>query len=82
MRTLILSLLVLSSAAQNAFAHGGHIGDLAGHSHWLGWAAAAAAGAVAAWAIKRGTRSSPDADADTSEPDDAGADARPESAEA
>lgn len=80
MRTLILSFLVLASAAQSASAHGGHIGDLAGHSHWLGWAAAAAAGAVAAWAIKRGTRSSPDMS--ESQPDDDGADARPDTAEA
>ena len=80
MRTLILSLLVLVSAAQSAFAHGGHIGDLAGHSHWLGWAAAAAAGAVAAWAIKRGARSSPDAG--KSDTDDAGAEAHPDTAEA
>lgn len=56
MRTLVLSLLIPVFAVGSAFAHGGHIGDLAGHSHWLGWAAAAAAGAVAAWAIKRGTR--------------------------
>ncbi|MCB9946186.1 MAG: hypothetical protein H6851_21560 [Geminicoccaceae bacterium] len=39
-----------------ALAHGGHVGDLAGHSHWVGWAAAAAAGAIAAWAIKRGKK--------------------------
>lgn len=54
MRTLVLSLLLTVLAAGSAYAHGGHIGDLAGHSHWVGWAAAAAAGAVAAWAIKRG----------------------------
>jgi hypothetical protein len=57
MRTLVLSALVSVLVTQTAFAHGGHVGDLAGHSHWLGWAAAAAAGAIAAWAIKRGSRS-------------------------
>ncbi len=31
-----------------AFAHFGHIGELAGHSHWLGWAALGAATALAA----------------------------------
>ncbi|OCW57613.1 DUF6732 family protein [Hoeflea olei] len=71
MRTLVLSLLVLGPGASDALAHGGHLGDLAGHSHWLGWAAAAAAGAVAAWAIRRKTRAA-DADHET----------QPESAEA
>lgn len=58
MRTLTLPAFVLavsgvSLAATGAFAHGGHVGDLAGHSHWVGWAAAAAAAALAAWAAKR-----------------------------
>lgn len=56
MRTLALSALVSVLVTQTAFAHGGHVGDLAGHSHWVGWAAAAAAGAIAAWAIKRGRK--------------------------
>jgi hypothetical protein len=54
MRTLVLSIAGSLLFTPAALAHGGHVGDLAGHSHWLGWAAAAAAGAVAAWAIKRG----------------------------
>jgi hypothetical protein len=45
-----------------ALAHAGHVGDLAGHSHWVGWAAAAAAAAVTAWAIKRGTKAKADDD--------------------
>jgi membrane protein implicated in regulation of membrane protease activity len=52
----LLSLLVPSLA----LAHAGHVGDLAGHSHWVGWAAAAAAAAVTAWAVKRGTRANAD----------------------
>ena len=32
-----------------AFAHWGHLPELAGHSHWIGMAAAAAAAAAAAW---------------------------------
>ncbi|MDP2120480.1 MAG: DUF6732 family protein [Hoeflea sp.] len=75
MRTLVLSLLVSVSGAHAALAHGGHVGDLAGHSHWLGWAAVAAAGAIAAWAIKRRAKAKSQADA-------AGAEARPETAEA
>jgi hypothetical protein len=57
MRTLVLSVLGSVFFTHAAFAHGGHVGDLAGHSHWVGWAAAAAAGAIAAWAIKRGSKS-------------------------
>ncbi|MBU4531074.1 MAG: hypothetical protein KUA43_05935 [Hoeflea sp.] len=79
MRTLVLSLLAVVSGAQSAFAHAGHVGDLAGHSHWLGWAAAAAAGAIAAWAIKRRTKAK---DTGNSKPEAAGAEARPEAAEA
>lgn len=57
MRTLVLSIAGSVFFTQAALAHGGHVGDLAGHSHWVGWAAAAAAGAIAAWAIKRGKKS-------------------------
>ena len=57
MRTLALSVAGSLLFTHAALAHGGHVGDLAGHSHWVGWAAAAAAGAIAAWAIKRGKKS-------------------------
>jgi len=79
MRTLVLSVLVSALCTHTAFAHGGHVGDLAGHSHWVGWAAAAAAGAITAWAIKRGNKSK-SADQDTA--DEAEADKKPEAAEA
>ena len=79
MRTLVLSVVLFSAGAQSALAHGGHVGDLAGHSHWVGWAAAAAAGAITAWAIKRGNKTRND-DQDNAE--DADADKQPEAAEA
>ena len=79
MRTLVLSFLVSVSGIHAALAHGGHVGDLAGHSHWLGWAAAAAAGALAAWAIKRKSRVR---DTEETGVDAAGAETRPETAEA
>ena len=79
MRTLVLSVLVAAFCTHTAFAHGGHVGDLAGHSHWVGWAAAAAAGAITAWAIKRGNKSKSD-DQDTA--DETEADTQPEAAEA
>ena len=56
MRIFAISAVLTVFGTHAAFAHGGHVGDLAGHSHWVGWAAAAAAGAVAAWAIKRGNK--------------------------
>ncbi|KJS17400.1 MAG: hypothetical protein VR78_06080 [Hoeflea sp. BRH_c9] len=78
MRTLVLSLLIPVFAVGRAFAHGGHMGDLAGHSHWVGWAAAAAAGAVAAWAIKRGGKKKSTAEGKAGE---AGSGAQPEASE-
>lgn len=53
--------LLLASATfalpATALAHGGHIGELAGHSHWLGLAALAGAAAVTVLAAKlRGRR--------------------------
>lgn len=48
--------LVSALVPSLALAHAGHVGDLAGHSHWVGWAAAAAAAAVTAWAVKRGKK--------------------------
>ncbi|MEP3277762.1 MAG: DUF6732 family protein [Stappiaceae bacterium] len=45
-----LSLISLSLAVpQTAAAHVGHVGDLAGHSHWVGVAALGGAAVLAAW---------------------------------
>lgn len=55
-----------------ALAHGGHVGELAGHSHWLGLAALAGAVAVTAIAAKLRSRrnvkeaEAADAEAETS----------------
>lgn len=63
-KSIFLSTAVLAVAMPTmALAHGGHVGELAGHSHWVGWAAVAAAAALAAWAAKRGNK----ADAETQE---------------
>jgi len=56
----------------SAFAHGGHIGELAGHSHWVGVAALAGAALVAGViALKDRKRKkedeAPEATADTDE---------------
>lgn len=52
MRTLLL-LLLSTGAAQ---AHVGHLGELAGHDHWVAGAAIAGALALAAWQLLRGER--------------------------
>ncbi|GJL89568.1 MAG: hypothetical protein DHS20C03_32770 [Minwuia thermotolerans] len=41
-------------------AHVGHVGELAGHSHWVGVAAVVGAAAVAAIAAKLRKRGEPD----------------------
>ncbi|WP_420412317.1 DUF6732 family protein [Roseibium sp.] len=53
---IVLSGLLTISAPTAAFAHAGHIGELAGHAHWVGIAALAGAAAiagVAAWAGRK-----------------------------
>jgi len=41
-----------------AFAHWGHLPELAGHSHWIGMAGAAAAAAAAAWGLRENSEDS------------------------
>lgn len=43
-------------ASSPAFAHAGHIGELAGHSHWIAMGALAGAAAIAAVVAARGTK--------------------------
>ena len=51
----LLKLLSFSGATlllapmPSAHAHWGHVGELAGHGHWIALGAAAAAAALAAW---------------------------------
>jgi len=50
-----------------ARAHLGHFGDLAGHSHWIGLAGLAAAGAGAMlWGVLKDGKQTSDDDADSS----------------
>ncbi len=53
------------AGAQNAHAHLGHVGDFAGHSHWVGVGATLAAG-VLIWALGKEKKK------DAEKPDDAG----------
>lgn len=68
-------LVIALCMPATAFAHAGHLVEVAGHTHWIAAGALAAAGAIAVWV---GARAS---DADTSAPDgdtaDADADAQP-----
>lgn len=53
--------LTLTSAGMvlcttSAFAHPGHLAEVAGHGHWLGAAALGAAIALGAWAALKGKK--------------------------
>ncbi len=63
------TLMTLMAAAGQAFAHGGHWADLAGHDHWIAAGALGAAAAIAAWAALKGKKSSEpvEAEADDAE---------------
>ena len=41
--------VMLSALSSSALAHWGHVGELAGHGHWIALGAAAAAAALAVW---------------------------------
>ena len=46
--------------AGQAAAHAGHLGDLAGHDHWIALGALGAAAGIALWAGLRGKKKDPD----------------------
>ncbi|WP_420410215.1 DUF6732 family protein [Hoeflea sp.] len=78
-KSVLLSALFAVAVPNLALAHGGHMGELAGHSHWVGWAAVAAAAALAAWAAKRGNKADAETEEDAAQED---GDQSPEPAEA
>jgi hypothetical protein len=51
--------LILLFAANTAFAHVGHFGDLAGHDHWVAAGALGLAGLVAVWGALKGKKEEP-----------------------
>jgi hypothetical protein len=57
----ILSLLTIPMASA-ANAHVGHIGDLAGHDHWVAAGAIGLAGLVAVWGALKGKKDAPRAE--------------------
>jgi hypothetical protein len=62
---LILNTCLLFAGSSPVFAHGGHVGELAGHAHWVGVAAVFGAAAIAA-VLAKGKKSE---DTDASEED-------------
>ena len=67
---LFLAAFMAASVPTSAFAHMGHLGELAGHSHWIGLIAGAAAVSIAAALAVLGKKteaqgeSEPDTDAE------------------
>lgn len=59
--------LVASLLPAPAFAHLGHVEEVAGHSHWIGLAAAAGAAALAGWLAIKGRRGTKETKADPQE---------------
>ena len=51
-----LSTTLAIGAAGGAAAHTGHVGEVAGHDHWIAGAAIGVGIAVAAWGIVKGRR--------------------------
>lgn len=59
MKYPILTLLFLISTTSGVFAHWGHLGDVAGHAHWLGVGAVIVAGVIGC-AVGKGARKTDD----------------------
>ena len=58
--------VVLSVFATPAFAHVGHLGEVAGHGHWIA-AGALGAAALAAWLAGKGKKAEADPEPDEAE---------------
>jgi putative Mn2+ efflux pump MntP len=58
MRMMLSAVLIC--AATGAAAHPGHLGDLAGHDHWVAGAAIALAGLAAIWGALKGKKAKQD----------------------
>lgn len=69
-----LSGLFTLCLTSTSFAHGGHLGELAGHSHWIGVAALAGAALVAGLVAAKGKKKedSDEAEIDGKDEDTAG----------
>ncbi len=59
-----IAFAFLISSASAAMAHGGHMGELAGHAHWIGAAAVVGAAVLAALVAKAKKRDDEAVDAE------------------
>ena len=59
--------LILMFAADAALAHVGHLGDLAGHDHWIAAGALGVAGLVAVWGALKGKKAAPKPEVDATD---------------
>ena len=50
-RIHVVALIAALTATTSAWAHPGHVDEVAGHSHWLAYGAAALAVVIAVWAV-------------------------------
>jgi hypothetical protein len=74
-RTFFVGLAV-AVLPTSAFAHGGHLADLAGHSHWVGAAALAGAALIAGVIALKGRKQAEEGDTAENGADDADAPAK------
>lgn len=70
MRALLIVIFALPGAAH---AHIGHLGDLAGHDHWVAGAALGAAAAVTLWGLLKGKAQDDEAEAEQADDEEADA---------
>ena len=68
MKPIITSSILFLFLSNATHAHVGHLGELAGHTHWVGVGATLVAGALAAWL---GTRKGRSEDEEDEQPKDA-----------
>jgi hypothetical protein len=64
MNRIFITLTMMLSTAP-ASAHVGHLGEFAGHDHWVAGAALGAALAVSIWGALKGKKDEEEAEADT-----------------
>ena len=69
MRRLFFAILFIFCGARLAHAHAGHLGELAGHAHWLGLGAVVVSGTLLALLAKAKSKAESDDDTE-SEPED------------
>jgi len=74
--SLLLFAVLMFDAPAPAQAHVGHLGEVAGHDHWVAGIAIGAAVAVGVWGLLKGGKATPKDDTATE------SDAKPDSDEA